>query len=125
MENQDLLTLPLASIKEELKAGKVRTVMMLRYSRDDTIRNNPPEVRTGKKWSAESTVNNLIDQVEHKDIVGSVQTTRYGLGQNFKPFSSSRAVEKRKAVVNELRSNEEDERKAKLVQCSVQGQCIR
>ena len=103
MENQDLLTLPLASIKEELKAGKVRTVMMLRYSRDDTIRNNPPEVRTGKKWSADSTMNNLIDQVEHKDIVGSVQTTPHGLGtQNFKPFSSSRAVEKRKAVVNEL-----------------------
>ena len=100
--------------------------MVLRYTRDDTIRYNPPEVRTGKKWSAESTVNNLIDQVEHKDIVGSVQTTRHGLGtQNFKPFSSSKAVEKRKTVVKELRTNEEDERKAKLVQCSVQGQCMR
>ena len=46
-------------------------------------------------------VNKIIEQLEHKDI-----------------------VEKRKAVVSEMRMNEEEERKVKLVQCSVQGQCL-
>ena len=40
------LTLPIPSIFEEYKAGKVRTVMMLQYSKDDKISENPPEVRT-------------------------------------------------------------------------------
>ena len=120
------LRLPLASIAEEFKAGKVRTVMTLRYSKDVRIRENPPEVRSGKKWIVEQTVNKIIEQLEHKDIVGAVQTNREGLGlQKFKPFCASSAVEKRKAVVSEMRMNEEEERKVKLVQCSVQGQCLR
>ena len=47
----------IASIKEEFKAGKVRTVMTLRYSKDEKIREDPPEVRSGKKWNAETAVN--------------------------------------------------------------------
>ena len=119
------LTLPLASIKEEFKAGKVRTVMTLRYSKDDKIRDDPPEVRSGKKWRAETAVNDLIGQLEHKDIIGSVQTNREGLGaRSFKPFCASNAAEKRKAIINELRLSEDEERRVKLVQCSVQGQCL-
>ena len=119
------LNLPLASITEEYKAGKVRTIMTLRYSKDVKIRENPPEVRSGKKWNAEEETDRLIEQLEHKDIVGSVQTNREGLGTRaFKPFRASSQVEKRKAVVNELRSNEDQKRKLSLVQCSVQGQCL-
>ena len=45
------LRLPLAfTIVEEFKAGKVRTAMILHYSKDEKIRENPPEVRSGKKW---------------------------------------------------------------------------
>ena len=68
------LKLPIASIAEEYKAGKVRTIMTLRYSKDTKIRENPPEVRSGKKWNAENEVNKLIEKLEQKDIVGSVQT---------------------------------------------------
>ena len=67
----------------------------------------------------------LISQIEHKDIVGSVQTNRKGLGAGaFKPFCASNATEKRKAVVNEMRTNEDEARQVHLVQCSLQGQCL-
>ena len=46
------LELPITSIMEEYTAGKVRTEMMLRYSKDQTIRDDPPYVLTGKRWQA-------------------------------------------------------------------------
>ncbi len=47
------MQLPVTSIVEIYKAGKVRTVMMLRESDDPEIRDNPPNVNTAKKWKAE------------------------------------------------------------------------
>ena len=119
------LQLPFASIVEEYKAGKVRTVMTLRYSKDMKIRENPPEVRTGRKWNAESRVDDVLSQLEHSDIIGSVQTNREGLGmKGFKPFSAKDRREKRMAVVNEIRRTENEKRYVNLVQNSVQGQCL-
>jgi hypothetical protein len=84
------LELPITSIVEEYKAGKVRTVKMLRYSRDQTIRDDPPEVRTGKRWQAEVEVDRTEEVLRHRDIVGAVQTGRKGFGLlEFKPFSMS------------------------------------
>jgi hypothetical protein len=40
-------------------------------------------------------------------------------------FRTSSQAEKRKAVVKELRSNEDQKRRVSMVQCSVQGQCMR
>ena len=54
------LKLPITSITEEFKAGKIRTVMTLRYSRDEKIKKDPPEVRTRKKWSAETTTDDFV-----------------------------------------------------------------
>ena len=48
---------PLASIEEIFKAGKVRTVMMLRESRNKKISNNPPNVKSARKWKAEEATN--------------------------------------------------------------------
>ena len=71
------------------------------------------------------TTDDLVCQLEHKDVIGSVQNNREGLGMRaFKPFCASNASEKRKAVVNEMRTNESISRHVKLVQCSVQGQCL-
>ena len=47
------LQLPLTSIVEIYKAGKVRTVMMLRESIDQEISGKPPDVRTARKWKAD------------------------------------------------------------------------
>ena len=47
------LQLPLTSIVEIYEAGKVRTVMMLRESKDQEINGKTPGVRTARKWKAE------------------------------------------------------------------------
>ena len=62
------LQLPIASLTEEYKSAQVRTVMTLRYSNDPTIREDPPEVRTGGKWSAEETTTRAIENLHHADI---------------------------------------------------------
>ena len=119
------LELPITSIVEEYKASKVRTVMMLRYSKDQRIREDPPQVRTGKRWSAEQEVDRAEAALRHKDIVGSVQLGREGLGVNhFKPFSTGSDKEKRDAVVQEVRRSEQEKRMVHLVGCSQQGQCL-
>ena len=65
------------SIVEEYKSGKVRTVMMLRYSKDQTIRDCPPDVQ---RWQAEVEVDRAEEALVHKDIVGAVQTGRKVFG---------------------------------------------
>jgi hypothetical protein len=99
------LELPVTSLVEEYKAGKVRTVMMLRYSKDQGIREDPPEVRIGRKLSAEHEVDRAEIALKHRNILGAVQTGRLGLDVNsFKPFSTSTDKERRDAVVAEVRS---------------------
>ena len=121
-----LLDLPISSIVEEYKAGKARTVMTLRFSKDEVIRDDPPEVRTGRKWKAEEAVDLAIANLQHSDVVGAVQESRLGLGSvAFKPFSTSNRREQREAVVAEVRKGEREKRKLHLVQCSQQGQCLR
>ena len=119
------LELPITSIVEEYKAGKVRTVMMLRLSKDSTIREDPPEVKTGKRWSAEKAANDAEAELRHRDIVGSVQSGRQGVGINhFTPFCMSSDKEKRDAVVATVRSHEHEKARLHLVRCPQQGQCL-
>ena len=100
--------------------------MMLRYAKDQEIRDNPPEVRTGKKWIAEEEVERAMGNLMHRDNVGAVQNDRKGLGmQSFKPFYQSSANERRDSVVNEVKRCERERRHVHLVQCSRQGQCVR
>ena len=106
------LTLPMPSIFEEYKAGKVRTVMMPRYSKDDKISENPPEVRTCGKWNTEDEVNEAINRLRHQNIIGLTQTVRSELGvTQFNPFPQSNAKERRDAVVKEVRQVEQESQK--------------
>ena len=54
------LQLSLTSIAEIYKAGKVRTVMMLKESRDQEISDRPPDVRTARKWKVEVANDEII-----------------------------------------------------------------
>ena len=99
--------------------------MILRYSKDQRIRVDPPELRTGKRWPAGQEVDREEAALKHKDIVGSVQLGREGVGVNhFKPFSTGSDKEKRDAVVQEVRRSEQEKRMVHLVGCSQQGQCL-
>jgi hypothetical protein len=46
------LYIPLSSVVEEYKVGKVRALITLKESQDQKISAAEPEVRTGEKWSA-------------------------------------------------------------------------
>lgn len=118
--------LPITSIVEIYKTGKVRTVMMLKESRDNKIRENPPVVRTARKWVAEEEVEKALLNLEHRDIVGSAQNDRSGLGVNkFKPFSTMTRRERRRAVGDEVKDKEAERREVHLIQCCQQGQMTR
>ena len=119
------LQLPLTSIVEIYKAGKVRTVMMLRDSKDPEIRNNPPDVITSKKWKAEEETDLIIADLKHRDIVGAVQSDRKGVGSDpFKPFSSMNEKERRGAVCSRVKQLEAERRDLHLIQCAQQGQVV-
>ena len=124
---QGALYLPLTSITEIFKAGKVRTVMMLRESRDQEIRDDPPDVRTARKWKAEEATAEIISTLKHRDIVGAVQGTdaKAGVGCNpFKPFCTMNQKERRKAATECVATIEAEKRELHLVQCSQQGQLL-
>ena len=125
---QGALQMPLTSIVEIYKAGKVRTVMMLRDSRDQQIRDNPPEVRSARKWKAEEATDECISILKHRDIVGSAQKSddRSGLGtKQFKPFSTMSPREKRAATTTCVSTLEAEKREVKLVECAQQGQLLK
>ena len=116
------LQLPITSIVEIFKAGKVRTVMMLRESRDQEISDKPPEVRSARKWKAEDATDEIISSLEHGDIVGPAQTDRLGLGNgDFRPFRKMSQRDRRIAAAGQVRKIEAERREVHLIQCAQQG----
>ena len=70
------LQLPLMSIVDMYKAGKVRTAMMLMEWRGQETSGKPPDVRTARKLKAEAATDEIISSLEHDGIVGPVQPGR-------------------------------------------------
>ena len=123
--NNGVLELPTASLVEQVKCGKVRTVLMLRDSHDQIINSDPPRLNTLMQWSAEEATDKAITALHHRDIVGSVCSNSRGLGfGTFTPSYNMCTQERRKAVVSEVKSTEAEQRHLKLIQSSVQGQCM-
>ena len=121
------LQLPLTSIVEIFKAGKVRTVMMLRESKDTSVKDNPPDVRTATKWQAEKETDAALAVLEHGDIMGAVQASddKSGLGlRPFAPFCSKTPRERRLAVTQQVAREEQQKRSTSLAQCGHQGQVM-
>ena len=117
--------MPLTAITEVYKTGKVRTVLMLRESKDPEISIDPPTVKTARKWKAEDEVDDIISSLKHRDIVGAVQSGRAGLGCNpFKPFSAMNKRERREVSNSVVKQRETESREIHLVQCAQQGQML-
>ena len=120
------LQLPLTSITEIYKVGKIRTVMMLRESNDPEIRDDPPGVKTGKLWKAETETDMIITALEHRDMVGAAQSDQKGLGSgDFRPFKVMSRKYRRGAATAQVRKMEAEEREIHLIQCRQQGQVTR
>ena len=119
-----LLELPLSSLTEEYKCTKVRLEMTITESKDPVIRSHVPSQNTGKKWSAKNATLQAKSALHHSDIVGQVQSGRagFGLGKRRTPWNKASPAERRKLVVEEIRQQEESDRRSKAVSQVKQGQ---
>jgi hypothetical protein len=116
------LVLPVKSLVEEYKVSKARSFMTLRDSKDPVVRDTQPDVKSGRKWTAEKAVDEVESRLKHKEIVGATQVGRQGLGwTTHKWWSSSSDSERRKLVSEEIREVEEEKRLAIAVGQAKQG----
>ncbi|XP_066296191.1 uncharacterized protein [Branchiostoma lanceolatum] len=118
-----MLSLPLTSIAEEHKVEKVRLVLELEGSRDSSVRAANKNINTGRKWKVKEAINLATSRLQHKDLVGSVQVGRTGLGWGEKTqrWSSANSSERRQLVVQEVRRMEEEKRRVVAVGQRQQG----
>ena len=98
--NSGNLQLPISSLVEEFKIGKVRLHMTMKDSADEIIRKAYPEIKSVTKWSAVKTAQEVECSLRIKDIIGFTQTNPKG---------------KRDMVSEEVRMFEEEQRKASAV----------
>ena len=113
--NSGNIQLPISSLVEEFKIGKVRLHMMMKDSADEIIRKAYPEIKSGTKWSAVKTAQEAKCSLRIKDIIGITQTNRAGLGNTSKKiFFKMDPKGKRDMVSKEVRMFEEEQRKARL-----------
>ena len=116
------LQLPVSSLVEEFKVAKTRLVVTLQQSTDSKIRNAGIEIRTGRKWSASQAAQQAESQLKLKDVIGTTQTGRQGLGiTKANKWSTANEQEKRSMIQNEIRLIEEEQRQAKAVSLGSQG----
>ena len=86
------------------------------------MKNTQPDVKTGRKWSAEKAVEEAESRLKHKEMVGAVQVGRQGLGWTRHTWwSSANDSERRKLVSQEIREAEEEKRFATAVGQVKQG----
>ena len=74
--------MPLKSIMEEFKSGKVRLQMMLDDSKDKVIKSLNLTLKTGRKWKVKDTVISAKENPAFKEVIGLTQIGRQGLGVN-------------------------------------------
>ena len=111
------LKLPLKSIMEEFKSGKVRLQMMLDDSKDKVIKSLNPTLKTGRKWKVKDTIISVKKNLAFKEVTGLTQTGRQGLGVNEqKWWSQTNGKDRRDMVIQEVRNEEENKRLIKGVQ---------
>ena len=65
-----MLKLPMLSLVEEFKFGKVQIFQMLHDSRNPLVKNTQPSVITSQKWKAKIAVENAELASKIKEIIG-------------------------------------------------------
>ncbi|KAK0135439.1 Retrovirus-related Pol polyprotein from type-1 retrotransposable element R2 [Merluccius polli] len=78
--------------------------------------------QSGRKWAASTAIDQAEASLRTKDIIGNPCTGRQGLGtSHFQQWSKSTPREKRTLVQEEVRSLEEEGRRAKSIELGTQG----
>ncbi len=96
---------------------KTRFVLELRKSADQTVKNVTANVPTGRKWNAQTKVDQAISRLQHQEIVRRVQAGRVGQGWGETPqlWSKANHKERKEMVVAEVTRMEEERYKIKAV----------
>ncbi|XP_033725208.1 uncharacterized protein LOC117315172 [Pecten maximus] len=120
------LQLQISSVVEEFKVAKCRLVMTLRDSSDSRVSGAGIQKRTGRKWSASTSVDQAESMLQLRDVVGNICIGRQGLGMvHFQQWKNATATERRGMVQTEVRRVEEDQRRAKAVELGKQGKWLK
>ncbi len=98
-------------------------MMELRDSSDRAVADVNARVETVRKWRAKEEVQKM-ERLQHKQIVGMVQTRRAGLGWSEPPILWSKASKKERKdlVVAEVTRIEQEELRVRSVAQGQQGQ---
>ncbi len=117
------LTEILKSITLGYRQEKARLVMELRDSSDRAVADVNARVETGRKWRAKEEVQKVMGRLQHKQIVGMVQTGRAGLGWSEPSILWSKASKKERKdlVVAEVTRIEQEELRVRSVAQRQQG----
>ncbi|KAL7400082.1 hypothetical protein ABVT39_006308 [Epinephelus coioides] len=97
--------------------------MSLTDSRDPVVRGAAPTLATGKKWTPATAVQQAKSALLHRDVVGHVQQGRggFGLGTVTPLWQKAPATKRRTMVVEEVRRQEEADRRSRAVAQATQG----
>ena len=85
---------------EGFKYAKTSLEIILLQSKDPVVKNTAPTVKTGKKWNPRETVQHAQGTVQHRDIIGQIQSWRAGfrLGDSWKAWGNATLLERRQVA---------------------------
>ena len=108
------LQLPISSLVEEFKIGKVH--LHMKDSADEIIQKAYPEIKLGTKWSAIKAAQEAECSLRIKDIIGIPQINQAGLSSTSnKIFTKVGPKRKRNMVSAEVRIFEEEQKTATAI----------
>ena len=121
--NDVKLHLPISSLIEEFKIGKVRASLMIESSQDECVSRAGVSFPSGRKWEARSAIDLATSRLKHKDLIGAVSQNRAGLGSldEFKRFEKADSKQKKYMIEQEIRAMEDEARSARAVSMRSQG----
>ncbi len=70
---KNALQLPLKSINLGYKQEKTHLVFELKESRDEAVKRTGVTIRTGHRWRAQQEVDQAVNRLQHKEVMGRVQ----------------------------------------------------
>ena len=114
--------LPLKSLSSVFKSAKVSGHLLLRDSSDKIVAESNVKLKSGN-WDVSKSVKAAEETLEFKKILGYHQTNRAGFGSLSIPeIPPKRSHEYRKLVSSIVEESDDNQRQAKAVQLSLQGQ---
>ena len=113
--NSGKLQLPISSLVNGFKIGKVRLLMMMKDSVDEIIRKAYPEIKSGMKWSAVKAAQEAECSLRIKNVIGVTQTNRPGMGSTSKKMFSKVDPKGKRDMVSEVMMFEEEQEKPVLL----------